>query len=598
MPKMTTLPAAFQATAAIDPTAVAVRNVGGSQTLTWREYAEQVRTLAAAFASLGVVRGGTVALMMANRVEFYPLDVAAQHVGATSFSVYNTLSSEQLQYVFSNAGTTVVVAEARFAATIRASGVPIEHLVVLDGEADGAITLDELFERGRANADFDFEAAWQAVLPEDVATLVYTSGTTGNPKGVESTHANLIFEGAAVREVLPVGFGDRITSFLPSAHMADRFTALYLQEIAGTQITVVGDVKAIAAALADCRPTIWAAVPRVWQKLRLAVEHAVSTEPDPQRREGMQWALEVAATKATLALAGEPIPAELAADYAKADELILSKLRARLGFDELKWAVSGAAPIPSETLAFFGGLGVPIAEIWGMSETSCIATAVSPAEHRLGTVGKILPGMEAWVADDGELLVRGPLVMKGYRGEPEKTADAVDPDGWLHTGDVVTVDGGGFITIVDRKKELIITEAGKNISPANIENAIKAASPLLGGVVTIGDARPFITALLTLDADAAAAYAAGHGLDAAPKVLSEDPQLIASVGSAVAAGNARLSRVEQIKRFVILPTFWEPGGDELTLTMKLKRKPIAAKYAGEIDRLYAPALAPDVHEPV
>jgi long-chain acyl-CoA synthetase len=597
MTENTTLPAAFQATAAIDPTAVAVRNVGGSQTLTWGEYAEQVRTLAAAFASLGVVRGDTVALMMANRVEFYPLDVAAQHVGATSFSVYNTLSSEQLEYVLRNAGTTVVVAEAQYAGKIRGSGVPIEHLVLLDGDADAAITLDELFERGRANANFDFDVSWQAVQPEDVATLVYTSGTTGNPKGVESTHANLLFEGAAVREVLPVEFGDRITSFLPSAHMADRFTALYLQEIAGTQVTVVGDVKAIAAALPDCRPTIWAAVPRVWEKLKLAVEHAVSAEPDEQRRQGMQWALEVAATKATLALAGEPIPAELAADYAKADELVLSKLRVRLGFDELKWAISGAAPIPAETLAFFGGLGVPIAEIWGMSETSCIATAVSPADHRLGTVGKILPGMEARVADDGELLVRGPLVMKGYRGEPEKTADAVDPDGWLHTGDVVTVDDDAFITIVDRKKELIITEAGKNISPANIENAIKAASPLLSGVVTIGDARPFITALLTLDADAAAAYAAGHGLDPEPKVLSEDPELIAAVGVAVAAGNARLSRVEQIKRFIILPTFWEPGGDELTLTMKLKRKPIAAKYAAEIVRLYGSALESGVHEP-
>jgi len=591
-----TLPAAFQATAAIDPAAVALRTVGGEQSLTWGQYADQVRILAAGLASLGVVRGDTVALMMANRVEFYPVDIAAQHLGATSFSVYNTLSSEQLQYVFSNAGTKVVVAEKQYAATIRGSGVPIEHLVVLDGEADGAITLDELFERGRSSSEFDFDAAWRAVESDDVATLVYTSGTTGNPKGVESTHANLLFEGAAVCEVLPVEFGDRITSYLPSAHMADRFTALYLQEIAGTQITVVPDIKLIGAALPDCRPTIWGAVPRVWEKLKLAVEHAVSAEPDEQRRQGMQWALGVAAKKATLALAGEPIPAELAAEYAQADELVLSKLRAKLGFDQLRWAISGAAPIPAETLAFFGGLGVPISEIWGMSETSCIASAVPPADHRLGTVGKILPGMEAEVADDGELLVRGPLVMKGYRGEPEKTAEAVDADGWLHTGDVVTVDDG-YITIVDRKKELIITEAGKNISPANIENAIKAASPLLGGVVTIGDARPFVTALLTLDADAAAAYAAQHALDADPKVLAEAPELVAAIQAGVAAGNARLSRVEQIKRFVILPTFWEPGGDELTLTMKLKRKPIAAKYATEIARLYEPGLAADVREP-
>jgi long-chain acyl-CoA synthetase len=594
----TTLCEAFQRVAAIDPSAVAVRNVGGSQTLTWDEYAGQVRLVAAGLASLGVARGDTVALMMSNRIEYYPIDVGAQHLGATSFSVYNTLAAEQLEYVFSNAGNKVVVCEAQYVDVIRGSGVPIEHLVVLDGTAEGAITFDDLLARGFDNTAFDFEATWRAVQPEDVVTLIYTSGTTGNPKGVETTHANLVFECAAVTSVLPIEFGDRITSFLPSAHIADRLTALYLQIWAGTQITVVSDPRQIAAALPDCRPTIWGAVPRVWEKLKAAIENIVATEPDEQRRQGMQWAFAVAARKAQADLAGEPVSEALATEYAKADAAVLSLVRAKLGFDQLKWAVSGAAPIPAETLAFFGGLGVPITEIWGMSELSCICSVVPPADHRLGTIGKIVPGMESKIAEDGELLVRGPLVMKGYRKEPQKTAEAIDPDGWLATGDVVTMDDEGYLTIVDRKKELIINEAGKNISPANVENAIKAATPLAGGVVSIGDGRAYMTALVTLDAEGAAAYAARRGLaDASAKALSEDTEVVAAIRAGVAAGNAKLSRVEQIKRFRILPTFWEPGGDELTLTMKLRRKPIGQKYAAEITELYAATPGPGVLEP-
>ena len=593
-----TLCEAFQRTAAIDPDAVALRTVGGEQTMTWRQYAERVRHVAAGLASLGLTRGDTLAMMMANRLEFYPLDVGAQHLGMTSFSVYNTLSAHELEHVFTNAGNKIVVCEAEYVDVILRSGVPIEHMVVLDGEADGAITLDELYARGQANTDFDFEASWRAVEPSDVVTLIYTSGTTGNPKGVEMTHANMVFECDAVTQVLPVEFGDRITSFLPSAHIADRFTCLYLQEFCGTQITTVPDHRAIGAALPDCRPNIWGAVPRVWEKLKAAVEHVVANEPDDTKRAGMQWALGVAAKAARLKLAGEPVPDELAAEYAKADAAVLSAIRAKLGFDDIKWALSGAAPIPAETLAFFSGLGIPIAEAWGMSELSAIATTAHPDEHRFGTIGKVLPGMEASIAEDGELLVRGPLVMKGYRKEPEKTAEAVDADGWLHTGDVVTVDDDGYFRIVDRKKEIIINAAGKNISPAYVENAIKAATPQAGGVVSIGDARSYMTALITLEADAAAAYAARNNLsDASAKALSEDEGIIAAIRAGVAAGNANLARVEQIKRFRILPTFWEPGGDELTPTMKLKRKPIAQKYAAEIEELYAGTCGPNIHEP-
>jgi long-chain acyl-CoA synthetase len=586
----------FQRTAAIDPDAIALRTPGGTQTLTWREYAEQVRKVAAGLAGLGVRRGDTVSLMMANRIEFYPLEVGAQHVGATSFSVYNTLPTEQLTYLFDNAGTKVVICEAQYVDRIRASGAPIEHIVCIDGSPAATLSLDDLY--AAAPDDFDFESTWRAVQPEDIVTLIYTSGTTGNPKGVEMTHTNLLFEGYALDAVLGIRFGDRITSFLPSAHIADRMTGLYGQEMFGSQVTVVSDARAIAAALPDVRPTIWGAVPRVWEKLRAGIEFTVSHETDEVKRQALQWALSVAAKRAGALLAGEPMSDEVAAEWAKADELVLSKLRERLGFGELRWALSGAAPIPNETLAFFTGIGIPIAEVWGMSELSCAATGSHPRDARLGTVGKLLPGLEGKIAEDGEYLVRGPLVMKGYRHEPEKTAEAIDADGWLHTGDIFDVDSDGYLRVIDRKKELIINAAGKNMSPANIENTILAACPMVGVMITIGDGRPYNAALMVFDADSVGPYAAQHGLsDASPAALAADPDVIARIAAGVAEGNAKLSRVEQIKRFRVLPTVWEPGGDEITQTMKLKRRPIVTKYAAEIDELYAPDPHPEVHEP-
>jgi long-subunit acyl-CoA synthetase (AMP-forming) len=592
----TTLCEAFQRTAAIDPDAVAVRTVGGTQTLNWRDYAEQVRKVTAGLAALGVRSGDTVSLMMGNRIEFYPIDVGAQHLGATSFSVYNTLPAEQLVYVFDNAGTKVVFCEQQYVDRIRESGADVEHIVCVDGAPDGTTPYEEFLASGAD--DFDFEATWRAVKPDDVVTLIYTSGTTGNPKGVEMTHASLLFETFAVADVLGVEFGDRITSFLPSAHIADRWGCLYSQEVFGSQITVVPDPRAIAGALPDVRPTIWGAVPRVWEKLKAAIEFAAENEPDETKRMGLQWGLAVAAKKARALVAGEAVPDDVAAEWAQADELVLSKLREKLGLDQVRWTVSGAAPIPKETLAFFLGLGIPICEVWGMSELSCVATVSHPRDARIGTVGKLLPGMEGRIAEDGEFLVRGPLVMKAYRKEPKKTAEAVDDEGWLHTGDILEADDDGYLKIVDRKKELIINAAGKNMSPANIENTIKAASPLIGVMLVVGDARPYNTALIVLDAESAAPYAAQRGLaDDSPETLATDPGVIADIAAGVAGGNAKLSKVEQIKRFRVLPTFWEPGGDEITLTMKLKRKPIHEKYGTEIEELYASDIADGVHEP-
>ncbi|MTK32423.1 AMP-binding protein [Nocardia seriolae] len=591
-----TAPAAFQATAAIDPDAIAVRDIGGTHTLTWRDYAAQVRATAAGLAALGVGRGDTVAFMMANRVEFYPLEVGAQHTGATSFSVYNTLSPEQLNYVFANAGNRVVICEAQYVDRIRAAGIPMQTIVCVDAPAPGSISVAQLHQLGRN--DFDFDATWAAIEPDDIVTLCYTSGTTGNPKGVEITHANLEFECRAYASVMPVEFGDRITSFLPTAHMADRVTNLYLHEYFGTQITVVPDRTQLPAALADVHPTIWGAVPRVWEKLKAAVEYSITAETDPARRAALDWAMDVAARKATAQLAGVPLDDTQAAEWDKADAAVLGPLRAKIGLDQIKWALSGAAPIPAETLGFFYGLGIPISEVWGMSELTCVVSVSPPGQARLGTVGKLLPGLESRIGEDGEYFVRGPLVMREYRKEPAKTADALDVHGWLATGDIITEDADGYLRVVDRKKELIINSAGKNMSPANIENTVKAATTLIGALVTIGDNRPYNTALIVLDAESAGPYAAQHGLtDASAAALAADKTVIADIARGVAAGNARLSRVEQIKRFTILPTFWEPGGDEITLTMKLRRKPIAEKYATDIDRMYETELAEGVHEP-
>ncbi|OBI29237.1 fatty acid--CoA ligase FadD11 [Mycobacterium sp. E2238] len=591
-----TLCEAFQRSASIDPDAVALRTPGDTQTMTWSELAAQVRKVTAGLAGLGVRRGDTVSLMMANRVEFYPLEIGAQHLGATSFSVYNTLPAEQLTYLFDNAGTKVAICEEQYVDRIRASGAPIEHIVCIDGSPPGTISLDDLY--AAAQPDFDFEATWRAVRPDDVVTLIYTSGTTGNPKGVEMTHAHLLFEAYALNAVLPSRFGDRVTSYLPTAHIADRVMGLYALEVFGAQVTVVSDIRAIAAALPDVRPTVWGGVPRVWEKLKAGIEFAVANETDEVKRQALQWAMSVAGKRAAALLAGEQMPDELAAEWAQADELVLSKLRERLGFGELRWAVSGAAPIPKETLAFFLGIGIPIAEVWGMSELSCVAAVSHPRDARLGTVGKLLPGLEGKIAEDGEYLVRGPLVMKGYRKEPAKTAEAIDADGWLHTGDIIDVDDEGYLRIIDRKKELIINAAGKNMSPANIENTVLAACPMVGVMITIGDGRPYNAALMVFDAESVGPYAAQHGLaDASPAALASHPEVISRIAAGVAKGNAKLSRVEQIKRFRILPSLWEPGGDEITLTMKLKRKPIMAKYASEIEELYAPELHPDVHEP-
>ena len=583
---------AFQATAARCPHELALRTVGGAVTVTWGDYAGRARQIAAGLAGLGVGRGDTVALMMTNRPEFHLADTAAFHLGAIPFSVYNTFAAEQIAQVLANAGNRVILCEEQFVPRLLevTGGTAVEHVVCVDGQPAGTVTVDEMVAGG--DPGFGFEACWRAVQPDDVLTLIYTSGTTGPPKGVEITHAQMMAQLTATSALLPYDPGDRLISYLPLAHIAERFGSHYSPMLAGAQVTPLADAKALLGALTDVRPTIFGGVPQMWEKLKAGIETLVDYEPDQSRRQAVQDAFQVGLQYVDAAQAGE-VPAGLADAYQRADEQVLSRIRLMLGLDQVRAAVSGAAPISPEILKFMLALGIPVAEVWGMSECSCIGTSNPPDAIRIGTVGKAIPGVQLKLAGDGELLLRGPTVMKGYRNDPVRTAEAIDPDGWLHTGDLAAIDEDGYVTITGRKKELIINAAGKNMSPAAIESALLAASLLIAQVVAVGDRRPYIIALIALDPDAAAAFAARHGItDPGPAILADHPAIRAAIGAAVQEANGRLSRVEQIKRFAIVPAFWEPGGDEITPTMKLKRRAVTAKYADVVESLYAAAGEP------
>jgi long-subunit acyl-CoA synthetase (AMP-forming) len=583
-----TLCAAFQATVKRTPNTVALRTPDNSVRLTWRQYGDRVRSIATGLAGLGVARGDTVGIMLTNRPEFHLVDTAALHVGATPFSIYNTLAPDQIAHLFGNAGNRVVICESQFLDQIRkaAESTKIEHIVVVDGTAEGTLTLAEL--EATPAVGFDFDASWRAVEPTDTLTIIYTSGTTGPPKGVELTHANLLAELDAIARVMPVDENDSLVSYLPDAHIANRWGAHYTSLNSGLQIVTLANLKELVTVLPSVRPTFFGAVPQVWYKIKMAMEAALAAETSPVKKALANWAISTGRQVARARSDQRPVPPWLSAQHVLAERLVLSKVRHKLGLDRVRLAATGAAAIATDALEFILGLGIACCEGWGMSEVSALATINPPDAIRIGTVGKAVHGVELKIADDGELLVRGPLVMKGYRNEPEKTAETIDADGWLHTGDIATIDSDGYVKIVDRKKELIINASGKNMSPANIEGTIRVCTPLAGPVVAIGDDRPFVVALVTLDPDAAAAFATKLGLpDATPATLADNPAVRAEIEAGIKAANERLARVEQIKKFTVIGEVWEPGGSEITPTMKLKRRPIADKYADQIEALYA-----------
>src|SRR4051794_13047068 len=504
---------AFRLTAEDRADRVAVRTKDDELRLTWAELRERVDAFAGGLAKLGVRRGDRVALLLANRPEFYVADLAIMTLGATPFSLYQTLSPEQAAYVIGDAEARVSITEQAFAGLL-ADAHGLETVIVLEGAAGPGTVGWEAVEG--ADPDFDVEAAWRAVEPDDVLTLIYTSGTTGPPKGVQLAHRNVLAAVSSVEKIISLPSDAKVISWLPAAHIAERTAHHYIPMVYGLTVTTCPNPREIAAFLPAVRPTWFFAVPRIWEKLMAGLQAWLTSGEHAERNRA--W-LEAATRKVELEQAGEEVPPELAATVAAADAALFAGLRAMLGLDEAVSVNVGAAPTPRQVLVFFHAIGIRVAELWGMSET-CGAGCCNPLDRiKIGSVGPPGPGVEVKLADDGELLLRSEVVMTGYRNLPEQTAEALDADGWLHTGDIAEIDEDGYVRLIDRKKELIISAGGKNMSPANIEATLKGASPLIGQACVIGDGRHFNSALIVLDSDFAPAWAAQHGL--AGKRLAE-----------------------------------------------------------------------------
>ncbi len=562
-----TIAEAFRITAEEHPDRVAVRTKDDEVSLTWGELRERVDALAGGLAELGVKRGDKVALMLLNRPEFHIADLAVMTLGATPFSIYATYTREQIEYLVADSGAKVALIESAFAERFP----ELEHVLVLE---DG----------WPEDPGFDAEPHWRATEPEDEITLIYTSGTTGPPKGVQLIHRNLMTAVQSVEALIRFPDGSKVISWLPAAHIAERMAHHYLPIVYAMTITTCPNPREVVGYLPAVRPTWFFAVPRIWEKLKAGMEGFLLQGEDADRNR--EW-LAAATRKVEHEQAGEPVPDDVAATVEEADRELFAGLRAMLGLDEAVSVNVGAAPTPREVLVFFHAIGVPLAELWGMSETCGAGCCNPPDRIKIGSVGPAGPGVELKLGEDGELLMRSGVVMTGYRNAPDKTAEALDADGWLHTGDIAEIDDDGYVRIVDRKKELIINAAGKNMSPANIESTLKGASPLIGQACVIGDGRPYNTALIVLDSDFGPAWAAQQGIEGDLAALARDERMRAAVQQGVDDANEKLARVEQIKKFFLVEGDWLPGGEEITPTMKLKRKPIAEKYSAEISALYS-----------
>lgn len=575
----------FQETASRVPDRLAFHSLDGGSGITWREYAARVESVAAGLAGLGLARGSTVAMMMASRVEFHVIDAATLHLGALPVSIYQTLPVDDIEFQLRDSGATIVVVESAFleVADEARRRVGIEHLVVVDGVADAAMTLEEL--QSKATAGFDFKLAWSAVGPDDLAALIYTSGTTGPPKGVELTHRAVLGNQQGLNLAIGMVDGATTLSFLPMAHVAERQLSHYRPMVGGMTVTPVRDLKEIPKALGAVRPDYFFSPPRLWEKFRAALIAGASQD----------MAASAALDRLVLLGEAEIVAGEGGPEFGDADRAELEALRERvgkpmltkLGLDQTKVALTGAAPVPRDLVVFWRALGVVLIEAWGLSECGAFGAFNRPDRFRVGTVGGPLPGVEKRLLEDGEVLLRSPWLMRGYRNLPQKTAQAIDGDGWLHTGDIGSLDEDGFLTIIDRKKEIMINAAGKNMSPVNIEAKLLESDSIIAQAVAIGEGRPYNVALLVLDPDALRAHASSRGVsDDDYAALAGHPVTLERVRAAVDRANSLMSRVEQIKKFHVVPAEWVPASDELTPTMKLRRRPIHAKYVQEIESLY------------
>jgi len=567
------------------------------RTLSWNTLQDNVLDVAAGLIELGVSPGDRVAIMGSNRIEYVVADSATLHAGAVPVSIYSTLAPSQITWYARQAAPAVVVLEgaaelARWAEALADPQVlqSLRQVVVIDGSGEGdevgwSALVDSGRRRRQANpAELDARIA--GVRPEDPVTILFTSGTTGDPKGVVLTHTNVLYEAAASAHAAKFDQPGITLSYLPFAHIAERVLGLYVPQIQGGHVHLIGDPAQLVGALAQVRPTRFFGVPRVWEKIMTAVSAQLAAETDEQRKVSVAGAMAVGRQYVESLQNGGAPSAELAERFAQVDQLVLRPMRALLGLDRAEWTVSAAAPMSPEVANFFAGLGLRMLDVYGMSETTAAVAAGTNDDFRLGTVGKALPGVEVILAEDGEILARGPVTTPGYYQNPTATADLVDADGWVHTGDIGQFDEDGYLRVVDRKKEMIITSSGKNIAPSAIENHLKE-SPLIGHAMVVGEARPYLVALVTLDAEIAPLLAARMGIaDVGIEALARDERILAAVQAAVDTANSRVSRPEQIKAFELLPVEWTAESAELTPTLKLKRRVVADRYADVIEGLY------------
>ncbi len=561
----------------------------------WSDYRDLVFRAAAGFVRLGVPPATGVAILSANRPEWAIADLAAIAAGAIPAGIFVTNSVEQCAYLLDHTDSRIAVADrpetaakldaARALSAAAAGGrSQLETIVLLEGESEvkGVVSWRRLLELGAESGEAAVRERLAAQKPDDVATLIYTSGTTGAPKGVELTHRNLVWTAATgALDVLALSGNDRQLSYLPLAHIAEQMLSIHLPLHHGGATFFVPAMEGVPDALRELRPTLFFAVPRVWEKLQSAVEKAMGDAPF-LRRSLLAWARRRGSEAGHARERGAPVT--IAARIA--DRLVLSRVRAKLGLDRVHHAASAAAPISRGTLEFFLSIGIPIYEIYGLSETSGPGTISVPAKFRIGTVGAAMTGVEIRLADDGEILMRGPNIFRGYRRDHEATAAVLGADGWFATGDIGETDADGFLRITDRKKELIITSGGKKVAPAPIESRLREISGVAHAFV-VGERRNYVAALLTLDATALPTLASRAG--SAARTLSDAAgcsRIRALFEREVESINARLARFESVRRFTLLATEFSVDGGELTPTLKLKRRAIVAKHAREVEGLY------------
>ncbi|MEU9693082.1 AMP-dependent synthetase/ligase [Amycolatopsis japonica] len=583
-----------------DLPAVTSLDIEGKPTLTWAEFRTAIAEVSRGLAGLGLGVRDRMLIMAPSSPEHLIADLAAAHLGAIPCTAYATLSPEQIGFVARHSAAGVVVLAGadeldRWSQVL--DDLPaLRHVVLLDASVipqddKRFLSFADLRAAGAEAHAADpeaFETAWSAITPDDPLSMIYTSGTTGDPKGVVLSHRNAIYQAVAVQKLHDSPMHATNIAYLPLAHIAERELSIYMPIVWAGHVHTVGDPTGVVGALGQVHPKSFFGVPRVWEKMVAGLKNLLGSLPE-EKRNGLIGANELLQKGYKLRSDGEEVPPELAEKIAQTDAAALAPVRAMLGLDQIEVASSGAAALPVEILYFIAGLGVEIQEVWGLSETTGAVTSNTPAAFKAGSVGRPLEGIEVKVAEDGELLVRGAIVFLGYLQADGTIKPDVDADGWLATGDIGTIDERGFVTITDRKKELIITSSGKNIAPTKIEGLLKE-HPLIGQAVAIGEKRPYVTALIVVDDEIAPGWATANGIQLAEgESLADNAEVRAEIDKAVEAANARLARIEQIKRYHVIPKAWTPETGEVTPTLKLKRRIINDRYAPTIADLYAAA---------